>query len=265
MPATSPCAPSCCVTTQTVNVPGLAGASGLNGTNGINATTLTTQNFVVPAIGATVGVSVVSSVWMVVGQIVIASGPANFIVATVPTTTSATLQFLGYPGDVAPGVTINTGATISPAGLQGGGWNTLAQKLDQSVINSTTVVNSTNLQFFMQANTNYRVRGVIFFDSTAAGNFKYDFFGPAAPTLVRAERSDCIGGGTPAERALDVVIPGSTSLTGGGTTGGFIRFEMIFQNAANAAVFSFQFAQNTATADTGAILRAGSWMEYATV
>jgi hypothetical protein len=144
----------------------------------------------------------------------------------------------------------------------GGGWNSLVQHLDQAIINSNTMTNSTDLQFFMQANTNYRIRGTVFFDTTATGDFKYDFFAPSAPTLVRFSRYDCIAGGTPAPAAIDVATPGSTALAGAGTTGGYIRFEAIFQNAANAAAFAFQFAQNTATNDTGAIVRAGSWMEW---
>lgn len=56
---------------------------------------------------------------MVVGQIVIANGPANFLVTALPTSASATLMFLGYPGDVAPGTAILSGATIGPAGQRG--------------------------------------------------------------------------------------------------------------------------------------------------
>lgn len=272
MPSTTACTPNCCTTVQTVNVPGSTGSSGVNGTNGIDAFTLTTQDFTVPAIGSTAGVSVQSSVWMVIGQQLIlgagssgiGGGPANFKVTAISTTTSCTLQFLGYPGDVAPGATISAGAVVSPSGIMGGGWNILPKTSDQTIINSATLTNDTALQFYMQANTKYRIRGTVFFDTTAAGDFKYDFTAPAAPTLVRFERIDCVAGGTPAERALDVATPGSTSLAGAGTTGGYVKFDAIFQNGANADAFAFQFAQDTATNDTGAIVRAGSWVEWST-
>jgi hypothetical protein len=121
MSATSPCTP-CCPTSQVVNVPGGPGTDGGDGTNGVDAFTLLTADMpVVPAIGSTVTVAVANSSWMVVDQIVIVTGPANFKVTALPGTTSATLEFLGYPGDVAPGTAILTGAKVSPAGLRGGG------------------------------------------------------------------------------------------------------------------------------------------------
>lgn len=120
MSATSPCIP-CCTTPQSVNVPGPEGDAGTNGTNGVNAYTLTTADFVVPAIGATVTISVQSSAWMVVGQVLIVTGPANFLITVIPNGTSVTAMFLGYPGDVAPAATISSGAKVSPSGLRGGG------------------------------------------------------------------------------------------------------------------------------------------------
>lgn len=265
MPATTSCTPNCCVTPQVVNVPGSAGSSGVNGSDGVNAYTTNTSDLVLPAIGATVGVAVESSVWMAVGQHVVADGPANFIVTDTPTSTTVTLQFLGYPGDLAPAATITAGAVISPGGIMGGGWNMLSKSADQAVINSVTLTNDSALQFYMQVSTKYRARGVVFYDTTAAGDFQYGFTAPAAPTLCRFERTDCAPGVAPAERAVDVATPGATDLSGGGagTTGGYIKFEVIFQNGANAAAFAFQFSQKNASSDTGAIVRAGSWLEWA--
>lgn len=159
------------------------------------------------------------------------------------------------------------GSWVSLMGPQGPGtgsnWTTLSKSSDQSVINSATLISDAVLRFTMSAATKYRIKGVVFYDTTAAGDFKYGFIGPASPTLVRASRMDCAAGGTPAKRVTDVVIPGSTSLTGTAVNGGFIMFDMIFHNGVNSALFAFQFAQNTATNDTGAIVRAGSYMEFA--
>lgn len=65
---------------------------------------------------------------MVIGQIVIVGqtlgaalagpGPGTFQVTALPSASSATLKFLGYAGDVAPGVTISAGAGVSPANGQ---------------------------------------------------------------------------------------------------------------------------------------------------
>lgn len=118
MAGTTPCVP-CCRDTQTVNVPGVEGPPGGNGTNGKNAYTTTTADFTVPAIGGTVTVNVVNSDWMANGQIVVADGPATFLVQSAASSTTATLQFLGYTGDVSVGSTIASGSTISPGGVAG--------------------------------------------------------------------------------------------------------------------------------------------------
>lgn len=113
-----------CGTIQPTQVPGLEGPPGLDGTSGINAFSTTTANFVVPAISGNVVVTLDSSVWMVIGQVVIAGagyanpaagGPAHFTVTSIPTATTVELQFLGSVGDVLSGETILAGATVSPS------------------------------------------------------------------------------------------------------------------------------------------------------
>src|SRR5208337_31632 len=95
----------------TVSIPGAPGA---------NAYTNTSANFVVPAIGSTVTVSVLNSACFVVNEIVLVAGPAHFLVTAIPSSTSVTLQFLGYPIDVAVGSTILAGVEVTPAdGPQG--------------------------------------------------------------------------------------------------------------------------------------------------
>lgn len=117
MPATSSCTP-CCPTSVSVNVPGGPGGDGTDGTDGVDAFTLTTADFSLPAIGSNVTVDVASSAWMVVGQNVVCAGPANFVVVALPTLLSATLRFLGYPGDEPATTAVLTGAKIGPAGMR---------------------------------------------------------------------------------------------------------------------------------------------------
>lgn len=115
----------CCTPTVSVNVPGAPGTDGTNGADGapgVNAFTLLTANLTLPAVNSDVTASVANSSWMVVGQVLIANDgttQGNFKVVTVPSGTSVTLTFLGYSGDGSPGVSINSGGTVSPAGLQG--------------------------------------------------------------------------------------------------------------------------------------------------
>jgi hypothetical protein len=145
------------------------------------------------------------------------------------------------------------------------GWTTLSKSADQPVINSAALVSDNTLTFPMLASTKYRVRGKIFFDTTAAGDFKYTFTGPASPTGIRTKTISAVPGAAPTLSAIGTVYPSAAGVaitSTSGTTGGYIEIDFIVWNGVNAGNFTFQFAQNTATNDTGAIVRAGSYLEF---
>lgn len=142
-------------------------------------------------------------------------------------------------------------------------WILLSCPADQAIINSATLATSTYMQFPMVASKSYLIRGIVFIDTTATGDAKYAFTAPGSPTLTRGMRWTCVPGGTPAFAAIDTATLGSTALLSATTSGAFVGFEILFQNATTVATFGFQFAQNTATNDTGCIIRAGSYLEYA--
>jgi hypothetical protein len=54
---------------------------------------------------------------MVVGQMVVAEGPATFRVSSVPTATTAVLIWQAATGDLPGGTTILNGSGVSPAGV----------------------------------------------------------------------------------------------------------------------------------------------------
>lgn len=115
------CTPGCNTVVPEVNIPGSAGPAGpagADGSDGINAFTFTTSNFIVPPVNANVTVPVAENSWMVVGQTLSAPGPTHFEVVALSGTTSVTLKFLGYSGDVAPGSTVTSGSKISPSGTE---------------------------------------------------------------------------------------------------------------------------------------------------
>lgn len=101
----------------------------MDGTNGVNAFTHLIGALVIPVAPNTVTVGVETSIWMVVGQVVIIgegvnpsdnpNGWAHFLVTALPSSTSVTLEPLDYLGDAAAGQTLAIGCTVSPAGLQG--------------------------------------------------------------------------------------------------------------------------------------------------
>src|SRR5688572_16792961 len=105
MSALSDCCQPCGTTTPPVQIPGspgTAGAAGAAGTDGINAFTITTADFVVPAVGANVAISVANNAWIVLGANLFIEGPANFEVVSKTGLTAISATFLGYTGDVAP-------------------------------------------------------------------------------------------------------------------------------------------------------------------
>lgn len=110
--------------------------------NGKNGYAVTTSNFTVPSIGSTVAVAVDNSACFVVGEYVISTGPANFIVTAIGGPTSVTLQFLGNPNDVSPGATVASGSTIASAGeLGGNAFTTNTTQFTVPAIGSNVTVN----------------------------------------------------------------------------------------------------------------------------
>ena len=133
------CAPSCCATPLPVNIPGTAGAAGPAGQP---AYTTLTATLTIPAVGATVLATVLSSAFLVVGQAVVIGqgavavanpGPATFKVTQIVSGTVVNLQFLGYALDQTPGYIISIGAQLTP----GGNFGTLTKATASSPANPT--------------------------------------------------------------------------------------------------------------------------------
>ena len=116
-----------CPNPEVVEIPGSPGengAAGANGTNGVNAFTFLTAQLEIPTAGNTVIASVAVSSWMALGQVVIVSDgteKGHFEVTALPSSTSATLEFLEYPGDSVATTIIANAAKVSPAGLMPSG------------------------------------------------------------------------------------------------------------------------------------------------
>jgi hypothetical protein len=139
----------------------------------------------------------------------------------------------------------------------------VSKAADQTVTNSATLTDDTALTLgTLAASTKYRIRGRIFFDTTAAGDFKFAFVFGGTVTLERWELVRTVPGAAPAEVAIGTANPGTIALTGTGTTGGWLSLDMVL-HVNGSGTFKFQFAQNSQTNDSGAIVRAGSYLEYA--
>lgn len=143
-------------------------------------------------------------------------------------------------------------------------WSTVRKTADETISSDAVLGDDAVLKFAMLANTKYTFRARIFFDTSAAADFKYRHSGPAAPTLVRIHRRELNSGGTAdlastvdtAYSSADIAI---TSVLG--TDGGYIELDGIIHNGANAGDFVFQWAQNTSDASNTTV-RAGSYIEW---
>lgn len=113
-----------CPTPVVTEVPGSQGATGdagADGADGINAFTTTTSGTTIPAVGASTLVDVVNSSWAAEQQIIFISDGivfGFFSVNSIPSAVILNVKFLGYIGDSAPGLTISSGAKVSPGGVQ---------------------------------------------------------------------------------------------------------------------------------------------------
>jgi parallel beta-helix repeat protein len=145
-----------------------------------------------------------------------------------------------------------------------GGSHQPTKRANQSVTNSATLTDDTDLQVYLSASLKYRIQGVIYFSTTAAGDFKYGFVGPTTPTLVLMNRTVGPQGTAPAEVIMDTTLPTAQTAVGG-LGSGCVKFDCIIHNSTNAGVFKFQFAQNTQTGSESATVHAGSWMTCALV
>lgn len=104
---------------------GLAGTDGNDGAAGVNAYTTTTAAFVMPAEGAAVVVSVVSSAFAALNQILFVQNAGEMQVTSIPGAASLGLTNLentataAYTTNAAPGTNVATGSKVSPGGRQG--------------------------------------------------------------------------------------------------------------------------------------------------
>jgi hypothetical protein len=147
-------------------------------------------------------------------------------------------------------------------------WTTIDKISDETRTANATLTADSALQFSMAANTKYVIRIEVWFDTTAAGDFKYGFNGPAIGAgLIRMHRRAIIAGAAAfTVSAVATAYDPTTGigLAGTGTTGGYIALSGIVQNGATAGTFDFRWSQNTSDAGN-TIVRAGSYLEYGVV
>lgn len=113
------CCDTCDTTPITVNTPGPTGATGAAGADGVSAFSTVTASWTVPAIGASVALTVSDSTWMSVGQVVFIVDAGYYEVQSKADSTHVTVKNLGYTGNAAAAASIGATKQISPGGIKG--------------------------------------------------------------------------------------------------------------------------------------------------
>jgi hypothetical protein len=90
----------------------------VDGIDGINAFTTVAVQFAMPAVSATVAVTVVEAAWIAIGQTLFVQF-AGYLTVTNKVGNVVTLENPGYTENVAPATIIPVGAIVTPAGPQG--------------------------------------------------------------------------------------------------------------------------------------------------
>lgn len=144
-------------------------------------------------------------------------------------------------------------------------WFPVLKLANQQRANTTTLADDNTLTFPVAALTSYVFRGVIFFDTPAAGDFKFSISGPANPVAVRIMRQAIACGATAwSSIAVDTAFGVSVSVLGTGSTGGYVEFSGVVDVNATPGVVTVQWAQNTSNAGN-TIVTKGSYLEWAKV
>lgn len=98
----------------TVQVPGMPGG---------NAFTNTRADFVQPAIGSNINITVNASAWMVIGQYIYIGEGGEYLVISIVTSGAVTVQNTGALNNVEVDTIIPAGVGVSPSGPQGAAAN----------------------------------------------------------------------------------------------------------------------------------------------
>lgn len=143
-----------------------------------------------------------------------------------------------------------------------GAWTTITKSVDQTKTTDTTIADDSELLFAMLANTTYRFRGRVYINYTAAGFFQSIVNGPAVPTYVSIHSNEVLTGGSSAFNETNALSYAAFANFASGSSG-YIEFDGIVINGANAGNLAFRWAQIVASGS--ATVKKGSWLEYSSL
>lgn len=181
------------------------------------------------------------------------------------TTTTGVIQSVSGLGSSGQVLTSN-GASALPTwqAAPGSSSLTVVQKTsNQSVTNSTILINDNQLSFSISAGLVYSVRFVVFVASTSATpGFKWQLLGPIGATSIIGQIFQIDSLTTTSDSAfLATVFTAGNGQIGRVDGGASVTVELSIVNGLNAGTVNFQWAQITSNG-TATTVYAGSYIEY---
>lgn len=132
---------------------------------------------------------------------------------------------------------------------------------DQTVNNTVTLVNSTNLVLSLAASASYIFDTLIMIDTNATADFQYNFALPSGAFIRQSFWASNNADTTTNAGIYHFAADLAASIIGGVATGTYMsgRPTGIIITGVTAGNCQFQFAQNTANA-SNTVLKGGSWL-----
>lgn len=139
--------------------------------------------------------------------------------------------------------------------------HTVSKPATTQLVSSTSLTADSALTFAIAAGEKAQFSICVFFDTTAAANFQFTVQGPAAPNLVRMHRASQAPAAAVYVVGTDTAFGVATSVTGGGSTGGYVYISGTVHNGATPGSITFAWAQNSSDASPTSVLL-GSSLTY---
>jgi hypothetical protein len=128
-------------------------------------------------------------------------------------------------------------------------------------ISTSSFATDAKLFFAAEASSNYAFRCMVFFDTAAAADFKFQLIGPSGATTRYMWEALPPGAAAYSNIGGNTAFSSSQSVLGAGTSGGYVQINGVVYSGTTAGEVALQWAQDTLTASNTSVLK-GSYLEW---